>query len=510
MRLVRLFFVLAFLLRRRRSERRHHAPKPRSSRPARSPESVIVPGQPEVVAGGVGRARHGDAGAADGFAYPADGIGRRDRSALRRAYPHEGAGCSGRHGRPRRLALQRRDHRRQRRRPARRPPRPAPTPPARRDEPRPPRPAGDRRPANQRFPLADWGYAVTLEQTSRGARRGRHPQRARGRDRAARRAHRRPRRAAGGRRDPRRPRRGGRIDARRHRPVTTVPRTTRRSRSRRSRAARRRAAEEDEAAAEAARARDGRAGLRSTSRRPPTFRRRSHPGATSSPSTERPRSRDTFGAPRAGVGWHHGEDIFAPLGAPLLAVADGTVFSVGWNDRRRLPALAARPAGKPVLLRAPLGLLAARANGNEVRAGAVIGFVGNTGRRAEHAVPPALRDPPGRPAAAGLRRRRQRLPVPERLAAARGRRRSPPDAAGRRRCRRPRPRRGRAPSCSARRDISSASGLEPGSLERALVAPVSAEGDGALLAIRLAECLDAAESPSRTAACTSSRRSPRR
>ena len=30
-------------------------------------------------------------------------------------------------------------------------------------------------------------------------------------------------------------------------------------------------------------------------------------------------------------------------------------------------------------------------------------------------------------------------------------------------------------------DISSASGLEPGSLERALVAPVSAEGDGALL-----------------------------
>ena len=30
-------------------------------------------------------------------------------------------------------------------------------------------------------------------------------------------------------------------------------------------------------------------------------------------------------------------------------------------------------------------------------------------------------------------------------------------------------------------DISSASGLEPGSLEKALVAPVSAEGDGALI-----------------------------
>jgi len=32
-------------------------------------------------------------------------------------------------------------------------------------------------------------------------------------------------------------------------------------------------------------------------------------------------------------------------------------------------------------------------------------------------------------------------------------------------------------------DISSASGLEPGSLERALAAPVSAEGDGALLRV---------------------------
>src|SRR5207247_33459 len=43
---------------------------------------------------------------------------------------------------------------------------------------------------------------------------------------------------------------------------------------------------------------------------------------------------DTFGAPRGDVpsGWHHGEDIFGQLGEPLLAVADGTVFSVGWND----------------------------------------------------------------------------------------------------------------------------------------------------------------------------------
>src|SRR5262249_1823127 len=42
---------------------------------------------------------------------------------------------------------------------------------------------------------------------------------------------------------------------------------------------------------------------------------------------------DTFGAARGDVsgGWHHGDDLFAPLGAPILAVASGTVFSVGWN-----------------------------------------------------------------------------------------------------------------------------------------------------------------------------------
>ncbi len=52
--------------------------------------------------------------------------------------------------------------------------------------------------ANGRFPLADWGYAVTLEQVAEspvaeGTRNARAV-----RDRPARRAHRRSRRAAGG------------------------------------------------------------------------------------------------------------------------------------------------------------------------------------------------------------------------------------------------------------------------------------------------------------------------
>jgi hypothetical protein len=90
---------------------------------------------------------------------------------------------------------------------------------------------------------------------------------------------------------------------------------------------------------------------------------------------------DTFGAFRGDVsgGWHHGDDIFAPLGAPILAVASGTVFSVGWNE----------VGGNRLWLRDGQGNLFYYAhlsafsplavNGNRVNAGAVVGFVGNSG-----------------------------------------------------------------------------------------------------------------------------------
>ena len=88
---------------------------------------------------------------------------------------------------------------------------------------------------------------------------------------------------------------------------------------------------------------------------------------------------DSFGAPRATVAWHHGDDIFAPAGAPLVAVAPGTLFSVGWNDI----------GGKRLWLRdrqgnefyyahlsafSPIAL-----EGAEVVAGEVLGYVGTTG-----------------------------------------------------------------------------------------------------------------------------------
>ena len=90
---------------------------------------------------------------------------------------------------------------------------------------------------------------------------------------------------------------------------------------------------------------------------------------------------DSFGAPRPDVpgGWHHGEDIFAAAGTPLLAVADGTLHTIGFN----------RIGGYRLWLRdtqgnefyyahlsaySPLAV-----EGRSVQAGDVIGFVGDTG-----------------------------------------------------------------------------------------------------------------------------------
>jgi murein DD-endopeptidase MepM/ murein hydrolase activator NlpD len=88
---------------------------------------------------------------------------------------------------------------------------------------------------------------------------------------------------------------------------------------------------------------------------------------------------DSFGAPRADVSWHHGDDIFAPLGAPILAVADGTLFSVGWNNIGGLRIWLRDTAGNEFYF-AHLSALATRtANGEPAQAGDVIGFVGNTG-----------------------------------------------------------------------------------------------------------------------------------
>ncbi|MBA3434451.1 MAG: M23 family metallopeptidase [Actinobacteria bacterium] len=90
---------------------------------------------------------------------------------------------------------------------------------------------------------------------------------------------------------------------------------------------------------------------------------------------------DSFGGPRPGIpgGWHHGEDIFAPEGAPILAVAAGTIHTVGFI----------KLGGYRFWLRDDLGNefyyahLSAYSplaiEGKRVEPGDVIGFVGDTG-----------------------------------------------------------------------------------------------------------------------------------
>jgi murein DD-endopeptidase MepM/ murein hydrolase activator NlpD len=188
----------------------------------------------------------------------------------------------------------------------------------------------------------------------------------------------------------------------------------------------------------------------------------------------------TFAAPRADTGWHHGEDIFAALGAPLLAVADGTVFSVGWNDVGGYRLWLRDRQGNQFYYAHLSAFSPLAVNGAQVKAGDVVGFMGNSGDAQgtpyhlhfevhpvqmlylgyDGVIPPY-------PLLVAWRRLDD-IQFPD------GTGWAPAVPAG-----------AQAPKPGAIvlqvTDISVASGLRPGSLARAFVAPVSSEGDGALI-----------------------------
>ena len=86
-----------------------------------------------------------------------------------------------------------------------------------------------------------------------------------------------------------------------------------------------------------------------------------------------------WGAPRQHTGKHEGNDIFAPTGTPVLAVADGRLSRVG---TRKIPGnrLWLKTEQGDTLFYGHLSAFAEDArNGAEVRAGDVVGFVGSTG-----------------------------------------------------------------------------------------------------------------------------------
>ena len=90
---------------------------------------------------------------------------------------------------------------------------------------------------------------------------------------------------------------------------------------------------------------------------------------------------DTYGALRTDVAgnWHHGDDIFAPLGTPVVAVAAGTVNRVGWNPVGGWRLWVRDGAGDEFYYAHLSGYTRAILHSKRVRAGEVIGFVGNTG-----------------------------------------------------------------------------------------------------------------------------------
>jgi murein DD-endopeptidase MepM/ murein hydrolase activator NlpD len=90
---------------------------------------------------------------------------------------------------------------------------------------------------------------------------------------------------------------------------------------------------------------------------------------------------DSYGGPRGDVhgGWHHGDDIFAPIGTPLLAVANGTVFSVGWNKIGGWRLWLRDDSGNEFYYAHLSAYSPYAVNGAIVQAGDVLGFVGDTG-----------------------------------------------------------------------------------------------------------------------------------
>jgi murein DD-endopeptidase MepM/ murein hydrolase activator NlpD len=87
----------------------------------------------------------------------------------------------------------------------------------------------------------------------------------------------------------------------------------------------------------------------------------------------------TTAAARSDVSYHHGDDIFGQLGQPLLAVADGTIFSVGWNKIGGNRLWLLDEQGNQFYYAHLSAFSTAATNGARVKAGQVVGFMGNTG-----------------------------------------------------------------------------------------------------------------------------------
>lgn len=90
---------------------------------------------------------------------------------------------------------------------------------------------------------------------------------------------------------------------------------------------------------------------------------------------------DTYGANRSDVydGWHHGDDLFAPLGTPVVAVADGKLTFVGWDSLGGWRIWLTDAKGNSFYYAHLSGYSRWILHHRRVKAGEVLGFLGRTG-----------------------------------------------------------------------------------------------------------------------------------
>ena len=91
---------------------------------------------------------------------------------------------------------------------------------------------------------------------------------------------------------------------------------------------------------------------------------------------------DGYGNARKNATWQHGVDIIGQLGQPLVAVADGTLYSVGWNHASGNRLWLRDRQGNQFLYSHLSAFSTLAGNGVHVHAGQVIGFMGDTGNSA--------------------------------------------------------------------------------------------------------------------------------
>ena len=90
---------------------------------------------------------------------------------------------------------------------------------------------------------------------------------------------------------------------------------------------------------------------------------------------------DTYGGVRNDIydGWHHGDDLFAPLGTPVVAVANGKLSLVGWNRLGGWRLWLTDGDGNSFYYAHLAGYSRWILTHPKVRAGQVVGFLGRTG-----------------------------------------------------------------------------------------------------------------------------------